>query len=72
MKLEEDACINLSIYIFEHEKDFYLYDFYGGIVLELNEEVYSEIKKVLLGENKIEVTNKYVRELLLSDIFFKK
>lgn len=72
MKLEEDACINLSIYIFEHEKDFYLYDFYGGIVLELNEEVYSEIKKVLLGENKIEVTNKYVRELLLSDIFCKK
>lgn len=60
MNLKEE----LNCYIFEFEHLHYMYDYYNGIIIQLTDKTYSELKQIINNESVCIEQYPYVQQLI--------
>ena len=68
MNLKEE----LNCYIFEFEHLHYMYDYYNGIIIQLTDKTYSELKQIINNESVCIEQYPYVQQLINCGMIYGK
>lgn len=68
MNLKEE----LNCYIFEFEHLHYMYDYYNGIIIQLTDKTYSELKQIINNESLCIEQYPYVQQLINCGMIYGK